>query len=120
MDLGGRGYRCWNEVSFLGNWIDLYARDAGGHCIAIELKVTDWSRALKQAIRVRNSAHETYVGIWAPYVHRCLTPLALARFTASGVGLLAVNGESVVKLPASPREPRYKEHAVLPPTPLRA
>lgn len=114
-----QGFTCWNEVSFLGSWIDVFARHPDGRTVAIELKVVDWQRALQQASRLGNAANEVYVGLWAPYVHRCLTQEALARFETAGVGVLAINGQCVVKLPARERQPRYATHAILPSRPSR-
>jgi hypothetical protein len=104
-------------VSFLGSWIDLYGRLDDETSIAIELKVSDWKRALAQAVRVRNSAHIVYVGLWSPYVHRAVTPEATAAFEAAGVGLLSVNGSVNVRLPGQRRQPRYPHEVVLPSRP---
>lgn len=113
-DLAHSGYTCWRDVSFLGSWIDLYAKREDGSTIAIELKVTDWSRALQQATRIRNAANEVFIGIWAPYVHRALTDSAQARLEALGLGVLSINGHADVKLPALRRGGRYAQHVLLP------
>jgi len=113
-ELGAQGFTCWRDVSFLGVWIDLYGRDADGESIAIELKVTDWKRALRQAVRIRNAADQVYVGLWAPYVHRAMTADARDAFAAVGIGLLSINGATEVRLTAARRPPRYPESVLLP------
>lgn len=107
------GFNCWREVSFLGAWIDLYGRTADERTIAVEVKVSDWRRALHQALRIRNAAERVYVAVWAPYVHRALTEKARILFEEADVGLLSANGECVIKIDASARRPRYP-NSVLP------
>jgi hypothetical protein len=114
-ELAASGFTCWRDVSFLGRWIDLYARDADGELVAVEFKVTSWQRAFRQALLGRSAAHRTYVGLWAPYVHRALAPETLATFRAAGVGLLSVNGSCEVKLPAAERGAPYARYVILPP-----
>jgi hypothetical protein len=113
------GYTSWRDVSFLGSWIDLYARTEAGQTIAVELKVADWRRALAQARLLCNGAHAVYIALWAPYVHRAMTENAQALLTGAGVGLLSVNGNCAVKLEPAANEPRYLEHVHLPPRPSR-
>jgi hypothetical protein len=102
-----RGFSCWREASFLGSWIDLYGRDHHRRTIAVEAKVKDWRRALRQAQLVRNSADRVFVAVWAPYVHRALTAAARAEFDRARVGLLSVNGQCEVVIDAPRRQPRY-------------
>jgi hypothetical protein len=113
------GYTSWRDVSFLGSWIDLYARAETGHTIAVELKIADWRRALAQARLLRNSAHAVYIALWAPYVHRALTEEAQALLTGAGVGLFSVNGRCAEKLAPAANEPRYLEQVHLPRRPSR-
>lgn len=112
-----RGFTCWRDVSFLGSWIDIYGRREDGLTVAVEVKVTDWRRGLLQATRIRNAAHEVFLGIWAPYVHRCLQPSVLRELTLLGIGLLSVNGDCEVKLPGRHRAPRYQDYVILPARP---
>jgi hypothetical protein len=113
------GYTSWRDVSFLGSWIDLYARTDTGHTIAVELKIADWRRALGQARLLRNSAHSVYIALWAPYVHRAMTSEGQALLAGAGIGLLSVNGRCTVKLASATNEPRYLEHVHLPQRPSR-
>lgn len=112
--LTAQGLTCWRDVSFLGSWIDLYARRENSESVAIELKVADWRRALQQALLARGSAERTYVGLWAPYVHRALTPTALRAFRAAGVGLLGLNGACEIKIEAAHRRARFGRYVILP------
>ncbi len=100
--LVNQGFSCWRDVSYLGRWIDLYAQHPSGRTIAVELKVADWKKAVSQAQLVRPSATRTYIGIWAPYVHRAETREASDALRSAGVGLLSVNGECTV-LRTAPR-----------------
>jgi hypothetical protein len=111
-----RGFSCWREASFFGNWIDLYMRDETNDAIAIEAKVYDWRRALRQAILLRNSAPRVFVALWEPYVHRA----SVVEFEAAGVGLLSVNGNCEVRLEAPRRVPRYPDAVqIVPGTKIR-
>ena len=92
-----QGFVCWRDVSYLGRWIDLYAERSDGSTVAVELKVADWGRALQQAQLVRAAAERTFIGVWAPYVHRTESATAAQRLTQSGIGVLAVNGECHVR-----------------------
>ena len=112
--LNAQGFSCWRDVSYLGSWIDLYARSDDGRSVAVELKVMDWHRAYKQALRLRNAADEVYIAVWAPFVHRCLTPEARQLLESAGIGIVSVNGVCAVKLKASKRRPRYTQHVILP------
>lgn len=103
-----QGFSCWRDVSYLGRWIDLYAEHPSGATVAVELKVTDWKKGLSQARLVRPSAALTYVGVWAPYVHRAETPEATQAIEAAGVGLLSVNGECTVLLEAPGGDATYR------------
>jgi hypothetical protein len=86
------GYACWRDVSYLGRWIDLLAEHPDGRTIAVELKVVNWRRALQQARIIQPCAQATFIGIWAPYVHRAQSEAALTELDTAGVGLLSING----------------------------
>ncbi|HYM40808.1 MAG TPA: hypothetical protein VEY12_11840 [Thermoplasmata archaeon] len=94
--LAGTGHRVVSEVPILGRRADLIgARD--GSLVAIELKLRDWRKALRQAIAYQLAADRAWVAM----------PLAAAssayrerwRFEADGVGLLAVDDRGVVRAP---------------------
>lgn len=113
--LVGQGFSCWRDVSYLGRWIDLYAQDRLGNTIAVELKVADWRRALTQARLVRPSATQTYIGLWAPYIHRAETEEASESLERAGVGLLSVNGACTVLRAAPQGDAKYRRWVKTPP-----
>jgi hypothetical protein len=110
-----QGFVCWRDVSYLGCWIDLFAERADGETIAVELKVTDWKRGLRQAQIVQSAVNRAFLGIWAPYVHRANSTEGLALLRASGVGLLSVNG-TCERLRAAKRRRAPYRRWVLPPS----
>ena len=81
------------EVCNIGNCLtDLVAWLADGDMVAVELKVSDWRRALAQA--ARNLWHVDYS--WVGMAEECATPAArnLPAFEEAGVGLVAVGSDS--------------------------
>ena len=103
-----QGFSCWRDVSYLGRWIDLYARHPSGKTVAVELKVADWKRAMLQARLVQPAATRTYIGLWAPYVHRAETKEAKQALRESGLGLLCVNGNCTVSRKAQRGKAKYE------------
>src|SRR5262245_35547624 len=72
--------------------------------ISIELKISDWRKALWQASVNRQLAHRSYVAIWHEYVHRAAKEFDL--FNAYNVGLIAVypeKAEILIESKACPR-----------------
>lgn len=109
-----QGFSCWRDVSYLGRWIDLFARHPSGKTIAVELKVTDWRRALTQARLAQPAAYQTYIGLWAPYVHRAESTEAKRALREAGVGLLSVNGECTIRQKARTRKAQYGRWVITP------
>lgn len=109
-----QGYVCWRDVSYLGCWIDLFAERSGGETIAVELKVTDWKRGLRQAQIVRPAVNKTYLGVWAPYVHRAQSLVAAETMEKTGVGLLSINGNCELVRPAKQGQAPYRRWIVPP------
>jgi hypothetical protein len=114
--LTDQGFSCWRDVSYLGRWIDLFAKHPSGRTVAVELKVTDWRRAFDQARMAQPAASQTYIGLWAPYVHRAESPDATEALQRSGIGLLCVNGECTVRLKARRRRAEYRRWVITPKT----
>ena len=73
----------------------------GAHTIAVELKVDDWRRAVRQAYLNRWAVHESFVGIW----HSRLTCKAWDHAHEAGVGILIVTPRTVYPLAASSESP---------------
>ncbi len=113
------GYRVAAEVPILGRRADLVgAREQT--LVAVELKMTDWREALRQALAYQLAADRVWVAM----------PLAAAsaayrqrwRFEAENVGLLAVDERGGVRTPIaagpSPRLlPYLRERVLAAPTP---
>jgi hypothetical protein len=110
-----QGFVCWRDVSYLGCWIDLFAEGPGRETVAVELKVTDWKRGLRQAQIVQPAVNRTFLGIWAPYVHRAGSPAGVEALRASGIGLLSVNGHCE-RLRAAKRHRAPYRRWVVPPS----
>ena len=98
--LEARSYRVRAEVPIGGRWADLVgARE--GDVVAVELKLRDWTAALRQATAYQVGADRAWVAM----------PLAAAskayrqrwRFEAECVGLLAVDDAGGVRVPIAAR-----------------
>jgi len=84
------GYECYEEVKFLTRSIDLVGLKRK-KIIAIELKVSNWLKALQQALTCRLCAQETYMAISAQFLHRVDIEL-LQEF---GIGLIVVEEKKI-------------------------
>lgn len=84
----------WFEQVPLGRKsIDVVCLDRGTQfTTAVELKVSDWKRALWQASVNLQVAHESYIAIWHSFVHRAELRADLLR--SYGVGLISVTESS--------------------------
>lgn len=77
------------EAPFYDHRIDIFGfSQADGSCIAVELKLTRWQRALEQALIYQLCADYAYVAM----PKHALVPVPLDRFREHGVGLIAVSG----------------------------
>lgn len=101
------GFQVRHELALLGRRADLVGvRD--GRILAVEMKLRDWSEALRQAIAYQLAAEDVWVAM----------PLASAArayrhrwaFESEGVGLLAVDDEGVVRRPI----PAWRSPRLLP------
>lgn len=97
--LEASGYRVRSEVPILGRRADLVGvRD---DVVAVELKLRDWSEALRQAIAYQLAADRAWIAMplataSAVYRHRW-------ELEAEGVGLLVVDEAGRVRTPVEPR-----------------
>ena len=97
----GLGYEVFAEVEIASRWADLIAMGAED-VVAVELKVRDWRRAVRQAMAYQLAADRSFVAL----------PLRRAQeayrrrhaFEVEGIGLLAVDAEGRVRtvLPSAP------------------
>jgi hypothetical protein len=95
-----RGFRAVREVAVAGRRADVVAVSEDA-LLAVELKVSAWPRALRQAIAYQLWASGSYVAL--PFSRAIRAVRHRHRFEAEGVGLLAVlDGEVRTFVPASP------------------
>lgn len=90
-----KGYQTSDEVPIIGKKIDLVAFNKR-NSIAVELKVKDWQRALRQAVIHKIVADYVFVAIWHEYIHR----VDIDQFKQLGVGILEVNDSIIETLKA--------------------
>jgi hypothetical protein len=89
-----KGYRAFAEVQLSSRWIDvLLVHEENEETIAVELKLTDWKRAYRQAKVYPIAADYVYVGMPEQYIHRALEHSDY--FQGLGIGLLSINGKAV-------------------------
>lgn len=80
------------EVPFLNKMIDLLCYDPeSGACIAIELKVHDWKRGIRQALTYKLGADAAYLAMPMEHVHR----VNLDELRKFDIGLLSVSPEGI-------------------------
>ncbi len=95
-----RGFRTLREVAVAGRRADVVAVSDDA-LLAVELKVSAWPRALRQAIAYQVWAPASYVALPFPRAMRAVRHRH--RFEEESVGLLAVlDGEVRTFVPASP------------------
>lgn len=80
----------------LGRRADL-AGVGRGRLVAVELKLTDWRHALRQAVAYQLAADESWVAM--PLAGASRAYREAWRFRREGVGLLAVDDAGRVRLP---------------------
>lgn len=92
-----RDYIKKREVPLISRKIDLLMLElSSNEIIAIEVKVTNWRKALKQASCYLLCADRAYVALWHDFIHR-INPQA---FDKEGIGLLEVNGKVIQRIEA--------------------
>lgn len=117
-----RGYRVAREVDVNGRFADIVAlgddlvaaaatagskAETTGDLVAVELKLTDWRGALRQAMAYQVGVERSYVGL---PLDTAMTVLRRRNaYEAEGVGLLAVHPPdgSVRELIPARRSPRH-------------
>jgi hypothetical protein len=69
-------------------------RDVLKDVVAIEVKVSDWRRAIHQAIRNKTVAHRSYVALPSTIAYRVRREELIQTF---GIGVLSVDADGAVK-----------------------
>jgi hypothetical protein len=81
------GYRAYTEVRMINRWVDLVAVKED-EVVAVELKISDWKQALRQAVAYQLGADYTFVAM--PFKHACKAYKNRYWFQKEGVGLIAI------------------------------
>lgn len=98
--LAAAGYRVDAEVPILGRRADLVgSRDQD--VVAVELKLSDWEGALRQATAYQLAADRVWVAM--PIAAAAMAYRARWRFESERIGLLAVDDEGGVRAPIEAR-----------------
>lgn len=87
------GYNVEREVPMRSRVIDIICRNCE-EIIAIEIKVRNWKKALRQAIIYQLCANKTYVAL----CHKYLGGVESDFFLKYGVGLIEVNGSISINI----------------------
>lgn len=81
------GYRAYTEVRMIARWVDLVAvKD--DEVVAVELKLSDWKQAIRQAVAYQLGADFSFVAM--PFENACKAYKNRYWFTREGVGLIAI------------------------------
>jgi hypothetical protein len=92
----------FEEFEILGKRVDVVAIDlTEKHIIAMELKIKDWKKGLKQCIANQLFSNEVYLAVWHEFAHRA----PIKEFKEKGVGIMAVSANTIEVL----LEARWKE-----------
>jgi hypothetical protein len=93
----GTDYLTRREVRVGSKIVDIFAvSKKADESLAIELKVSNWKRALKQAATYQTFAKYSYVALPRSHVHRALTHASM--FRSLGVGLMSVKRDVEVHI----------------------
>jgi hypothetical protein len=105
-------YDCFTEVPFFGKHIDLVFAQASMRTIcAVEVKLTDWRSALRQASLNQLFACYSYIAFPARIADR-LAKFGSQVFLEHGVGIISVSDKTNIILPAAKSSYIFKDHRV--------
>lgn len=86
--LEDQGYTVRDEVWINGRIADLYGYQDDGEPVAVELKLTAWKKALRQAVAYQLGAVYTYIALPVVHVPKIMRQASALR--SRNVGLLGV------------------------------
>jgi len=112
LELFGNDYFAVRGVQLGPKRIDLVlSSDITKKVIAIELKVSKWKQALRQALNYQLAADESYVAMFKKHSN----PVDLQKFKSLGIGLITVDSEShaTIKIPAKPSPRKQRNYSIL-------
>jgi len=103
--LNASGYSTRCQVPLHNRIVDLVARDDAGNIVAVEVKLKQWKRAVRQATASRNSFDFVYVCMPAgPYVEALKNAASL-----EGVGVMLLDPETLeVRTVLQPEKPKHQ------------
>ena len=102
-----RGARLAYEVPIYEHFLDMVAVQNPRPVVAVELKVRDWRRAIKQAVVAQLAADEVYIALW--HVH--VVSVDRLLLDATGVGLISVDeATAAIVVPAQPSRITITHH----------
>lgn len=103
---------CFTEVPFFGKHVDLvFAQTSMRKICAVEVKLTDWRSALRQASLNQLFACYSYAAFPARTAER-LAKFGSQIFLESGIGIISVSDTTDIILPAAKSSHIYKDHRV--------
>lgn len=101
---------CFTEVPFFGRHVDLvFTRPSMKTICAVEVKLSDWRSALRQASLNQLFACYSYVAFPARIADRLARSVSQV-FIQHGVGIISVSDNSQVVLPAAKSTYVYEHH----------
>lgn len=102
-----RAYQIAFEVPFGRKRVDLVCVSRRGKIVAVELKVRDWRRAMRQAVVNQLFAHKAYIAIWN--AHAASIPPAILSET--GIGLIEIgrSDKAVLRYRAKSQQVRHPQ-----------
>lgn len=84
----------FREIPLAGRYVDLVGYDPKSRrLVMVEAKMTNWRRAIQQALSCRLITDEVYIAMPLEFAHR----VDIKYLSETGIGLLAV-GEEVVEM----------------------
>lgn len=87
------------EVPLLSKWIDIIGYDEKtDFLIAVEVKVRDWKRAFRQAMRYKLCSDETYVALYGEYVEN----VDIDKFKKHGIGVISIEEDGKIEFVLEP------------------
>jgi len=87
------------EVPLLSKWIDIIGYDEKTDIvIAVEVKVRDWKRAFRQAMRYKLCSDETYVALYDEYIEN----VDIDKFKKHGIGVISIKEDREIEFVLEP------------------
>ena len=103
---------CFAEVPFFGKHIDLVFTEPSMRTIcAVEVKLTNWRSALRQASLNQLFACYSYAAFPAKLAQR-LAKFGAQVFLESGIGIISISDSPEIILPAAKSNYIYKRHRI--------